>query len=257
MMNLARKLRAIEPGARRAPWPGFEHSRGYAVMALPFSSGHLLGLRVFPETDFAPYHSVWHRTPQGDWSIYNDGPSLQTTCPRWWGPALRHAELARIEVRWTGPADLRIEMEAPRLEWTMTVTASPLVRAVNAASAALPLWTWRPAPLRRVREWIAKRFFGLGELRFSFVTPQKQHAVVMPEQIFFIASSQASLEGRDLGHPVRLARNPTIGDVPLPTRGTLVIGQAFGRIKDPDEYERTRKRVANAGSGRHQAHASG
>lgn len=35
---------------------------------------------------------------RGDWSIYGDGPSLNTTCPRWWGKALEHADVTRIEV---------------------------------------------------------------------------------------------------------------------------------------------------------------
>jgi len=249
-MNLAGELRGIESRVRASPWAGHEHARGYAVMVLPFSSGHLLGLRVFPETDFAPYESVWHRTPEGDWSIYNDGPSLKTTCPRWWGPALRHAELTRIQSTWSGPNELRVEMEAPRLVWTMSMTAPLPLRVLNAVSAALPLWTWKPAPLLRVREWIAKRLLGMGDLRFSFVTPTRQEAVIMPEQVFFIGSSRATLEGRDLGHPVRLSRNPTIGDVPLPTRPAFVIGQAHARIADPEEYRRTREAVRSGSTQR-------
>jgi hypothetical protein len=76
IIKLARELQDIEPQVRPSPWAGYEHYRGYAMMVLPFASGHLLGLRVFPQNDFAPYKSVWHRTPAGDWSIYNDGPSL-------------------------------------------------------------------------------------------------------------------------------------------------------------------------------------
>lgn len=240
---LADELQRIEPRVVTSPWPDHEHYRGYAVMVLPFSSGHLLGLRVFPENDFAPYKSVWHRTPEGDWSIYNDGPSLDTTCPRWWGPALRHADLTSIELTWTGPNDLRVEMEAPRLMWTMSMTASPLLRPLNAVSAALPLWTWKPAPLLRIREWMAKELLGMGDLRFSFVTPSGQNAVIMPEQIFFIDASEAVWEGRDLGDPVRLTTNPTIGGVPLPSRPAFVIGQAYARIKDRKEYRRTREEI--------------
>ncbi len=240
---LADELQRIEPRVVTSPWPDHEHYRGYAVMVLPFSSGHLLGLRVFPENDFAPYKSVWHRTPEGDWSIYNDGPSLDTTCPRWWGPALRHADLTSIELTWTGPNELRVEMEAPRLMWTMLMTASPLLRPLNAVSAALPLWTWKPAPLLRIREWMAKELLGMGDLRFSFVTPSGQNAVIMPEQIFFIDASEAVWEGRDLGDPVRLATNPAIGGVPLPSRPAFVIGQAYARIKDRKEYRRTREEI--------------
>lgn len=242
-MNLASELQDIEPQVRPSPWADHEHYRGYAVMVLPFSSGHLLGLRVFPENDFAPYTSVWHRTPEGDWSIYNDGPSLRTTCPRVWGPALRHADLTEIKLTWTGPNELRVEMEAPRLVWTLAVMAPPFLRVLNAMSAALPLWTWKSAPLWRFGEWMAKRLLGMGDLRFSFVTPNGHDTVLVPEQFFFIDSSEAVWEGQDLGKPIRLNANPTIGGVPLPTRPTFVIGQAQVQIKDREEYEGTRQRV--------------
>lgn len=242
-MNLARELAAIEPKISTAPWADYEYARGYAVMALPFSSGHLLGLRVFPENDFAPYKSVWHRTPEGEWSIYNDGPSLATTCPRWWGPVLKHAALVPLSVTWTGPNELRVEMEAKQLVWTMSMSARPIHRVLNAVSASLPLWTWKPAPLVRVREWMAKHVYDMGDLRFTFEAPTGRYAIVMAEKLFIIDSSSASWEGRDLGEPVQLDANPTIGDIPLPTRPSFVVGQGFGRITDRDEYERTRARM--------------
>lgn len=242
-MNLASELQNIDLQVRRSPWAGHEHYRGYAVMSLPFSSGHHLGLRVFPENDFAPYMSVWHRTPEGHWSIYNDGPSLKTTCPRLWGPALRHADLSRIELTWIAPNALRVEMESPQLTWTMSLMAPPLLRVLNTASAALPLWTWKPAPLLRARQWMAKRLFGMGDLRFSFETPSGHQTTIMPERMFFIEASDAVWEGQDLGEPVELAANPVIGGVPLPRRPTFVIGQAHARIKSREEYERARQLV--------------
>ncbi len=245
-MDLARELQSIVPRSRPSPWRGYEHVLGYAVMALPFSSGHLLGLRVFPETDFAPYQSVWHRTPQGEWSIYNDGPSLDTTCPRAWGPVLRHAVLTRIEIAWTGPNELRVEMQKPALSWRMTLGAPPWLRALNAVHARLPLWTWKPAPLRRLREWASARLLGLGELQLAFTTPSRQDTRVLFSKVLYIESAQATWEGQDLGVPVRLDANPTIGGVPLPLRPTFVVGQAQARIRDRAEYERTRARVRAA-----------
>lgn len=242
-MNLSRRLKTLKPKVRTSPWSGREHFRGYGVMMLPFSSGHLLGLRVFPENDFAPYRSVWHRSPDGGWSIYNDGPSLRTTCPRWWGPALRNAELAAVDLTWTGQNELRVKMEKPRLEWTMMMGASRLLRKINAVSAALPLWTWKYTPFVRLREWMADQMLGMGKLRFSFVTPSGQPAVVMPEEIFFIRSSEAMLRGRDLGRPVRLPENPQIGGVPLPKDPVFMIGQAYAEIKDTKEYRQTREKV--------------
>jgi hypothetical protein len=134
-------------------------------------------------------------------------------------------------------------MDAPRLIWTMTMAAPGGLRFLNRLSALLPLWTWKPSPLLRIREWVARRFLGMGKLRFSFLTPSGQAAVIMPEQLFFIESSKAVLEGEDLGQPTRLSENPTIGGTPLPTRPSFVIGQAHARIKDPEEYRRTRARL--------------
>src|SRR3712207_7801376 len=144
-MELATELERIEPRINTSPWPGHEHVRGYAVMALPLSSGHVLGLRVWPENDFAPFVSVWHRTPGGDWSIFSDGPLLEATCPRYWGPTLREARLARIHLSWVGPNELRVEMESPLLVWTVSMAAPPFLRVMNAVSGSLPLWSWKPA----------------------------------------------------------------------------------------------------------------
>jgi hypothetical protein len=242
-MELASELQRIQPRVGTSPWPGHEHVRGYAVMALPFSSGHVLGLRVWPENDFAPFVSVWHRTPEGDWSMFNDGPLLEATCPRYWGPVLREARLARIHLSWTGPNELRVEMEDPPLVWTVSMAAPPFLRVMNAVSGSLPLWSWKPAPLLRVRQWMARWLLGMGDTRLSFDMPSGHAAVIMPERIFFIDASKAVLDGQDLGEPVRLAKNPTIGGIPLPARPTFAIGQAHMRIRDHEEYRRTRENV--------------
>ena len=248
-MNLAHRANAIEARTATSPWPDHEHVRGYAVLELPFSSGHLLGLRVWPQSDFLPWVSVWHRTPEGEWSIFNDGPSLDTTCPRYWEPVLKRAELASVDVTWTGPNDLRVEMDDPALVWTMSMSASPLLGGLNAVSASLPLWSWRVSPLLRVREWIAKRLLGMGDIRLSFTSPTGHEAVIMPEQIFFVDVAEAVLDGRALGEPVRLRANPSIGGVPTPTRPIFTFGQAHMRITDTEEYHQTREHIHADSSG--------
>lgn len=242
-MNLARKANAIEPGTDTSPWPDHEHVFGYGALELPFSSGHLLGLRVWPRTDFTPWVSVWHRTPRGEWSIFNDGPSTETTCPRYWHPILERAELASIDIDWTGPNELQIEMDEPPLEWTMSMRAPSFLRALNAANAALPLWTWRPAPLLRLREWISKRLLGMGDVSLSFTSASGHEATIMPQEVYFVDHTSATFDGDNLGELVRLKTNPTIGDVPTPTRPVFVFGQAHMEIADPEEYRRTRERV--------------
>lgn len=242
-MNLAKELQNIKPKVMPSPWDGHEHFRGYAVVSLPFSSGHELGLRVFPQNDFAPYTSVWHHTPEGDWAIHNDGPSLNTTCPRVWGKVLSHADLTQINVTWAGPNELRVEMEEPKLVWTMTITAPLLLRGFNRLSTTLPRRMWKSAITRRFGETVAWRFLNLGKLRFSFITPSGHDTILIPQKMFFIESAKAELKGQDLGVPVRLDENPTIGGIPLPKRPAFMIGEAQAKIRDRREYERTRKKI--------------
>ena len=94
-------VQRIQPRARRSPVPGYEHQQGWGLLAFPFDSGHVLALRVSPQNDFAPFTSIWHRTPVGVWSIYVDGPRLDTACPRYWSAATDHDQLTEISV--SGP----------------------------------------------------------------------------------------------------------------------------------------------------------
>lgn len=245
-MNLASKLQDRDPKVCTSPWTDHEHVGGYVVMVLPFSSGHLLGLRVWLESDFAPYTSVWHRTPEGDWSLYNDGPRLDTTCHRYWGPAAKRSELTHIDVTWTGPNELRVEMENPRLVWTLEITAPRYLQILNAMSAPAPLWTWKPAFLQRLRESMAKRLLGMGDIRSRFITPTGYDSLMMPQELFFIETSEAVLEGQNLGHPVHLEENPTIGGVPMPVRPVFSIIEVHAQIKDQVEYQRTRQQLLGA-----------
>jgi hypothetical protein len=242
-MNFSNKVNSIETRIDRSPWADHEFVRGYSVMVVPFSSGDLLGLRIWLQSDFGPYVSVWHRSPDDDWSIYSDDISLNTTCSRYWNPAIQQASLTDIVVTWTGPNELRVEMEEPHLVWTMRISAPVFLKALNAVSSKLPLWTWKPDLLRRGREWMAERLLGMGDLDFSFTMPSGQNTVIVPEEVFFIEDSDAELDGRSLGGPVRLETNPTIGGVPLPTRPTFVLGEAHMKTTDPEEYRRTREQA--------------
>jgi hypothetical protein len=223
----------------RAPWAGYEYVKGWGVFGLPFDSGHVLALRVFPENDFGPYRTIWHRDPAGRWSIYVDGARLDTACPRYYGAACAHTGYARISLSWEGPASLRVTLDAPKLDWTLTARTTPLLTALNAVSARLPLATWRPPPLVHAREHLAHAMH-LGRLQMSGVMPSGHTGTLMPQRLYFIDESRATLGGVDLGRPVRLDDNPRIGDVALPARGILAIGQALWKILDPVEYERTR-----------------
>ncbi len=174
----------------------------------------MLALRVFPENDFSPYRTVWHRDPGGRWSIH-------------------------------GPATLRITMDSPELEWTLTATSTRLLGFLNTMSAAMPLATWRRRSLIRARERLASAL-GMGQLQLTGTMPSGHTGTLMPERMYFIDDSRATLDGADLGRPARLPGNPAIGGVTLPARGVLATGQAVWEILDPAEYERTRSESAAA-----------
>ncbi|MFE7778742.1 hypothetical protein ACFU5O_33685 [Streptomyces sp. NPDC057445] len=244
MLDLSSRLSDVPAVRGRAPWPGHEYVKGWGVFGLPFDSGHVLALRVFPESSFGPYRTVWHRDPSGRWSIHVDGPRLDTACPRYYGAACDHTGHAPIGLAWTGPTSLHVTMDAPPLDWTLTASSSPLLGLLNRFGSALPLSTWRRPSLVRVRERLAYAL-GMGHLQLSGVMPSGHRGTLMPEQMYFVDTSRATLDGVDLGLPLRLRENPRIGDVPLPTRGVLAIGGAAWEILDQAAYERTRAETAN------------
>ena len=133
-------------------------------------------------------------------------------------------------------------MDSPR--WTgLSPPPRPDSSAfLNSVSVALPLATWRP------RSWSGAgaigRALGMGRLEMSGVMPSGHPGTLMPQQMYFVDASRATLDGVDLGRPVHLQDNPRIGDVPLPARGVLAIGQAAWQILDQTEYERTRAETA-------------
>lgn len=245
MLDLPSKLSDLPQLRGRAPWPNHEYVKGWGVFGLPFDSGHVLALRVFPENDFGPYRTLWHRDPAGSWSIHVDGPRLDTACPRYYGAACAYTGHASIELAWTDRATLRVTMDTPALDWTLTARTTRLLDLLNTLSAALPASTWRPRSLVRARERFAGAL-GMGHLNLSGVMPSGHHGTLMPQRMYFIDDSLASLDGVDLARPTQLPVNPTIGDVPLPARGVLAIGQGVWEINDRSEYERTRSETEPA-----------
>jgi hypothetical protein len=246
-MNLAKEVEAIEPAARPSRLPGFEYVRGYGVYVLPFDSGHVLALRVFPQNDFAPYRTIWHRTPGGAWSIHADSPRLDIACPRYYSAAAEQNGFAHISLEWTGPMDLSIEMDAPSLQCHVSMTTTSVVKLLNAISRRIPEPLWRRSVMLRAFERIGGRLLDFGEVTLSGRVPNGQFAMVMPVQIFPIASATAVLDGQDLGQPVRSTENPSIGALRLPARPLFAIGRAYFEMKDPDEYRRTVAELRTAG----------
>ena len=232
-MELVEKLQNVKPKKRTSALEGYHHSMGYAVMLLPFSTGHMLALRRFHESSISPYVSVWHCNPEGEWSIYNDGPSLETTCPRWWGPALIKAELTDIRLHWMDSNTLRVTMEKPSLEWTLSIKpSSGLLNLVNNVNTKIPYRFLRSGFMRRIQEVMARYVFNLGDLNFSFITPTQKDAMIVMEAFYYIDDSKAIWQGKDLGEQINLKRNPSIGNIALPRIPSFVTVHAFEKKRN-------------------------
>lgn len=240
MMNIKKKATRIKAKTSTSDWKGYEHAYGYGMMVMPFSSGHLLGFRVFPQNDFAPYKSLWHCDPDGRWSIFNDGPSLKTTCPRWWGPALKHKSVDPFSLQWTGEKQILIEMASTQIRWQMELSTTPLLNVLNTINAAMPRWKWMYPFMKKMHQEVAKKRLGMGSINFSFQTPSGMSACILPEEIYGAKDAKATYKGNDLGEPTNLGENPTIGKVALPKRPAFMIGHAYARIKDINEYRATK-----------------
>ncbi len=232
-MNLATELQSLRPEARPSPLAGFEHVRGYGVFGMPFSSGHVLALRVFPQNDFAPYTSLWHRTPEGAWSIYVHGAPPELACPRYFGPATQHSQAARIDLKWTGPMELKVEMDSPRLSWDIALTEPPLLRLMNAVSARIPEAIWRFRLMSRLMEWMAQAVLRIGRPTMAGRMPNGQLGILMPQRMYFVRATRAVLNGLDLGEPVTVGQSPQIGEVRLPARPTFAIGRGYFQKPGP------------------------
>ena len=236
----------VRPSIRQSPMPGYEHVRGFGIYGLPLDSGHVLALRVFPENDFAPYRTVWHRTPDGEWTIYVDGPRQDVACPRYYGAAADLVVDAEIALTWLGPNELQVRMPDHEFELTVDMVTPWRARLLGAVGARLPIWLWRVpgVPPRLAR--IADAVLDVGDVRLAGTVPNGQRTFLMPRRLFPIVSGTATLAGENLGTPVRTETNPTIGDVTLPARPMLAVGEAYFSITDRDEYEQTRAEIAES-----------
>src|SRR4030095_6022371 len=85
-----------------------ERFAGYAVIGLPFRSGHVLAMRRFPASSLGPgYTSVWHRAPVGHLTVYSTA-APELSCSRYFGSQVEENVHAQIRIEWGGPDKFRV-----------------------------------------------------------------------------------------------------------------------------------------------------
>jgi hypothetical protein len=197
---------------------------GLAVVGLPFASGDILCLRRFPASSFGPgYDSVWHRSADGDWTMYVSIAPEQS-CPRFFGAAIARAVETPITIDWTGDFTLRVGVPAAGLDWELRMAGSPIERLMNLMMALMPRSLYRNNLVLSFMSLVSTVLLGAGRFRLRGRVPNRQWFQAGPRRLWSIPESRASIAGRDLGPLGPLAAQATLGEFPMPQRGLFMIG---------------------------------
>jgi hypothetical protein len=222
---------------------------GYAVIGLPFSSGHVLALRRFEASSVgSAYTSVWHRDPEGRWTSHQNVPPEQS-CPRYFGAAITGNTTEPIRIDWTDQRRLCITVDAPgEIVWDIRLAPTLATRMMDTAASAMPSSWWGKRSVLSTMETAARWILGTGEMKLTGYTPNGQVFTGIPRLIWSIAESRATIRGVDAGAPGPLPKQAMLGDFCIPQRGIFAIftsvleGQGNGGANASVEPQHGRRR---------------
>jgi hypothetical protein len=201
-----------------------ERAVGSAVMGLPFASGHYLAMRNWASTSFAPpYQSVFHRTPEGRWTIWSDAEP-ENGCGRFWSAAVHAIDLVEIRSNWEGPNDLTIEIPHVDFRWELCIANSPTTGIMSGMAGIVPEAAWESNAILRLMGGMAGRFLGVGKVNMAGALPNGQHFRMAPRKMWRIMDSAASLADKDFGPMGRPPSQLSLGEVWLPQEGIFAVG---------------------------------
>ena len=203
-----------------------ERFAGYAVIGLPFRSGHVLALRRFPASSVGPgYTSVWHRSPRGSWTFYSTvQPDL--ACSRYFGGEVTRNVVATIEIDWTRNSEFTVKIDN-WLRWELRLAESWSTRLINLAASLCPDRWWRKKRALRVMGAASRLLLRAGKMNLTGETPNGQEFLTNPLRVWMISSSRAILAGEDLGPVGALARQARLNDFFIPQRGMFAVARAL------------------------------
>jgi hypothetical protein len=224
-MNPREIVRRIEADPALPAGEG-DRFAGYSVVGLPFRSGHVLALRRFPASSVGPgYTSVWHRDPRGAWTFYSTvNPDLG--CARYFGGEIRYNVVAPIDIEWTGPAQFTVNIGTV-LSWKIELASSLSTLLLNAAASLMPEAWWQRKSILKAMGDTARFALGTGKMNLSGKTPNGHEFIANPLRVWLIRSSQAIVNGLDLGPTGELARQARLNDFLIPQRGLFAVARGF------------------------------
>lgn len=205
---------------------------GYAIVGLPFRSGHVLALRRFPASSVGPgYTSVWHRDPRGIWTFYcTVQPDLG--CARYFGGEVTHNIVSPIQIEWSGSNRFCVTVGA-ELRWEVRLTESFAGGMLNLAARFVPDAWWQRKFVLEAMGAAARFGLGTGKMNLAGKTPNGHEFITNPQLVWLVDSSAATLTGQDLGPTGPLSRQARLGDFFIPQRGLFAVARGY--------FERPRK----------------
>ena len=203
-----------------------ERFAGFAVIGLPFRSGHVLALRRFPASSLGMgYTSVWHRNPAGDWTFYST-ISPEQGCSRYFGAEIQRNIVGPIEITWTGPSQFRV-LIGDALEWEVTLSESAFSRLMNSLARLVPEPWWQKTMILKMMGHAARIALGTGRMNLAGRTPNGHEFIANPQRVWLIDSSRAVVNGIDLGLLGALDVQASLNDFLIPQRGIFAVARAF------------------------------
>lgn len=216
-----RECAARAESATNLPQDDAEHFAGYAVMGVPFSSGHYLAFRRFPSSSIGPgYHAVWVRTPGGQWSVHADVPP-ELSCARYMGAALAEARTGPVDAEWTGPGSLSVSVPGV-VRWELELGTTWATAAATAMALRFPSALWRRDGVVNAMGRMMGPALGAGRLAFAGLVPNGQRFQAKPLRVWAVTNSRATIDGEDAGTPQALPVQDHLADFWLPQRGLFV-----------------------------------
>jgi hypothetical protein len=209
---------------------------GFGVIGLPFASGHYLALRCFTASSFGPpYKALWHCDPAGAWTVYTTVDAAYS-CPRYIGPALaRPAIVTPIDIGLIdGPVDgasVRVYID-DAVDWTFSMVPTRVTSLMTAMSERMPERAWTNRWVLGAMGRMAGPMLSAGRLRLRGAMPSGHTFTAAPRRVWAIESSQASVDGDDLGPIGPLEEQAKLGDFWLPQRG-IFFANGIGRFAAP------------------------